>query len=429
MCLSVKFVFENCVIAIATLLLTVLFSLTGAVNAEDFYVSPQGDDDNPGTSSEPFGTVGAGCLALSPGDTLFIHPGVYRDEGTIFVRFVQPDTFEFLPLVGSKSETTCIVGLGHRGCRPVIQGNMDVRGSHIRITGLDLRGNENILEPGIGVYESHNITIGRCRIYGFGGGGIAFNQCDIVHAYGNTVGFNAFTNPNQSSGISLYQSVVRTESDCYYGAIISCNISVGNENRVPPTSGGKISDGNGIIVDDFLYTQDTGIVAEAVSGLIDTGLATGVPVIEFDENGLPLSYPRKTLINGNTTLFNGGRGIHVFLADNVDIVSNHSFYNLRSADLTEGLPRDEETDDPFFVYGEINLTDSKYVWVGWNCAATDQEDAAAGAEQFFDRVSEDSSSPNYWKRNWLRNFVNKDRDVDVFGVDFSSLLRQGRTSR
>lgn len=400
---------------------------SNVLHAENFFVSTTGDDANPGTRAEPFRTVSQGSLSLAPGDSLFVLPGVYRDEGTIFVRFVGPaPNFEFMPIVGSPEAVTRIIGVSSGGKRPVILGNMDVRGSFIRIVGLELRGDRERPDAGIGVFESHNITVKNCRVLNHGGGGIAFNQCDLVSAIGNWAGFNAFTNPNQSSGISLFQSVVRTDSDQYYGAIIANNISLGNENLVPPTDDGMITDGNGIIADDFLYSQDTGIVQQAMLGMVDPQQGTGVPVVEFDENGAPLSYARHTLIQGNLTLYNGGRGIHAFKSDNVHIVSNLSYFNLTTADLTDGLPRDAETEEAFFVNGEINLTDSKNAWVVRNFGVTVENDVAGGAEQFFERAPEDSVSDNLWIRNRFLNRVNVERDVEVFGVDESSLLSQGR---
>lgn len=402
-------------------------SASASLYAEDFYVSTAGDDSNPGTRSQPFRTVSHGALALSPGDGLFVLPGIYRDEETIFVRFVGPEpNFEFMPIVGAADAVTRIIGIRDGGRRPVIFGNFDVRGSFIRIAGLEIRGDREKLDAGIGVFESHNITIKDCRIFNHGGGGIAFNQCDLVSAVGNWVGFNAFTNPNQSSGISLFQSVVRTESDRYYGAVIVNNISLGNENLTPPAPGARITDGNGIIADDFLYTQNFGVVQQAMLGMVDPQSGTGIPVIDFDENGLPMSYSRRTLIRDNVTLHNGGRGIHAFQSDNIDIVANLSFFNLSSADLTQGLPRDAETGDAFFFNGEINLTDSQNAWVSSNFGVTRENDAAGGAEQFFERAPQDGISDNRWVRNRFRNFTNGVRDVDVFGVEQSLLMTQGR---
>jgi parallel beta-helix repeat protein len=79
-------------------------------------------------------------------------------------------------------------------------------------------------------------------------------------------------------------------------------------------SGGKTTDGNGIIIDDFRNTQ-----------LNST-------------NGI---YKAATLIENNLVVDNGGRGIHVFLSDNVVIRNNTAYMNLKDKNLMNG-PRNGE---------------------------------------------------------------------------------------
>jgi hypothetical protein len=61
--------------------LTVLL-LASAVQARTLVVDPahsQAADSNPGTQDKPFKTISAGTVVLRAGDTLLIHPGVYRE--------------------------------------------------------------------------------------------------------------------------------------------------------------------------------------------------------------------------------------------------------------------------------------------------------------------------------------------------------------
>ena len=48
--------------------------------ATDYYVSPAGNDSNPGTPDKPFATIGRAAGAAKPGDTVKILPGLYREE-------------------------------------------------------------------------------------------------------------------------------------------------------------------------------------------------------------------------------------------------------------------------------------------------------------------------------------------------------------
>lgn len=44
-----------------------------------FFVSPQGNDNGPGTSGQPFRTLAKGVSVLNPGDTLVVAPGTYTE--------------------------------------------------------------------------------------------------------------------------------------------------------------------------------------------------------------------------------------------------------------------------------------------------------------------------------------------------------------
>ena len=55
-----------------------LFS--AAAGAAELYVSPAGNDRNPGSAKAPFATIGRAAQAAKPGDTVKIGPGLYREQ-------------------------------------------------------------------------------------------------------------------------------------------------------------------------------------------------------------------------------------------------------------------------------------------------------------------------------------------------------------
>ena len=57
-------------------------SLTGAF-AADYYVSPQGNDSNPGTETRPWLTIAKAADTLRAGDTVFIRDGTYAPQAPI----------------------------------------------------------------------------------------------------------------------------------------------------------------------------------------------------------------------------------------------------------------------------------------------------------------------------------------------------------
>ena len=388
------------------------------VSAETHYVSLDGDDENPGTKTLPWRSVSESVLRLTAGDRLLIQPGDYRGEGQMFVRSVDPETFEYLPLKGSSDATTYIMAATAK--QPRIFGSFDIRGSHIVLSGLTIVGDRTTPNPGVGVFESHNITVRKCCLAYHGGGGILFNQSDLVRAHANLCYFNATTNPDQHSGISSYQPVVRTDTNERYGVVFTKNVCFGNRNEVP-NSQGDVTDGNGIAVDDHRYTQFHGLLADVIAGTTDPGLSSGDPRIELDVEGNLLPYDRGSYVGGNVCVNNGGRGIHVFLADDVIVSRNICFSNLDSEALLNTLPRDDEG-VPFFLWGEINVTDSTNVIVVCNSAFADSVESVGAAEQFFDLQGEVST--NRWRFNRILNFAAEGANVSVANSVTSELLLQ-----
>src|SRR5262245_2544169 len=47
-----------------------------------YYVSPAGNDGNPGTQDAPFGTISHGLEVVAPGDTIVVRDGVYAEALT-----------------------------------------------------------------------------------------------------------------------------------------------------------------------------------------------------------------------------------------------------------------------------------------------------------------------------------------------------------
>ena len=93
-----------------------------------FYVSPSGDNSNPGTLEQPWATPGYGSRQLAPGDTLVILGGTYRlsvyDEDII------------IPPSGTPNAWVTI--RGEWGNRPVLAGSENL------ITAIDLSGKSYI---------------------------------------------------------------------------------------------------------------------------------------------------------------------------------------------------------------------------------------------------------------------------------------------
>jgi len=58
----------------------VFLIFSSAVSAKEYYVSTAGNDQNPGTLSNPFRTINKGVSILKPGDILYVRTGTYVEE-------------------------------------------------------------------------------------------------------------------------------------------------------------------------------------------------------------------------------------------------------------------------------------------------------------------------------------------------------------
>ena len=58
------------------------FSLAFVLGGAEFYVSPAGNNKNPGSAKAPFKTIAFAASRAKPGDTVKIGPGIYREQIT-----------------------------------------------------------------------------------------------------------------------------------------------------------------------------------------------------------------------------------------------------------------------------------------------------------------------------------------------------------
>ena len=418
-------------IKIVTLCLLAAFVLPALASAQEtFFVSPSGDDLAEGSVRAPWRTVRVACTRLSPGDTLVIEDGEYLDEGTIQVRFNDPETGVFGALLGDENHRTRIRS---RSGNSRIFGDFDIRGSFIIISGLEVVGNGESNPAGIGVFESMEIGIYNNIIHNHGGCGILMYQCDLVDISGNIVFDNANSNPLQHSGISIFQPVVRTldgtieegvpiseQISDRIGVWIRNNVCFNNENLVP-TSEGIITDGNGIIADDYLYTQTSESLMAAVAGIGSSFGFAGTPMIDVDEDRELISYARRTLINRNIAFQNGGRGIHSFLGTKITIAQNTCSANLQSQALQDSMFRNDDG-ELSFLNGEISLSESDNCLVVLNRGISFEAEKAAASDVFFNFAPEDGMSTNLWRRNTFINTADPADTVSVFGAESTLLL-------
>ena len=266
--------------------------------AVTYFVSPNGSDNFNEEQSQnratPFQSIQRAVDAARAGDTVIVLDGTYNEE--IFLRH-SGNAGEEIVIRAENQEGARLLGFIH---------GRDV--SYITIDGFDVtNSNDDVITQGIVFFESHHITVSNNLVRDSFGGGIAFNQSDSILIEGNTTSGNAFFSPDAHSGISIFQPQRREDAEGEYGVIIRNNISFNNFNIVGNQNccGGRPTDGNGIVLDDFQNSQQR----------------NGI-------NGNGVDYDRRTLVENNITYANGGNGIHVFRSHDIDIRNNTSVDNL-----------------------------------------------------------------------------------------------------
>jgi parallel beta-helix repeat protein len=300
-----------------------------------------GNDNNPGTEKRPFSTIRKAAENLSPGDAVYVKNGTY-DEG-----------WDGVKITRSGNSINWIIFKAFPEHRPLVtsahDGTFTVEANYIEINGFEII--QTTQGSGIHVGKgNHHTRVMNNIIHHCGCGGISGQETDYLHIEGNITHHNAFTSPWQCSGISIYQAKAFDNKSGFHN-VIRGNISYSNENRVANREG-KITDGNGIIIDDFRHTQSRNLSAK---------------------------YTASTLIENNIIFDNGGRGIHVFYSDNVVVRNNTIFKNLKTSQLDGQLN------------GELSTLFSSNILIFNNIVYSNNMSKQA----FID----DYSNNNYWDYN------------------------------
>ena len=303
------------------------------------YVSPQGSDTNDGTSlGRALRTPQLAADRVNPGDTVLFATGEYAiktGQGVLVLTrsgaIGKPITFASVPghrpLFRSLGAWQAIKV---QGASHLVIQNLQLRGIAREITLEEAQkesnnlGNPRTCGNGLNITDDKarkafpmHIVVRGCDIRDFPGGGINAMHCDWITLENNTVAGCGFWAPYANSNISIYQPV-DLDGALGYKIIITGNVSFGSYNHIPfyysnkdNPSKRKVTDGNGIILDDYSNSQGF-------------GGGTGKP------------YGGKTLVANNIVFDNGGSGIHVFRSMGVDIVHNFAQNNNCHPEISEG---------------------------------------------------------------------------------------------
>ena len=323
--------------------ITILLSSLNCWSTIYYVNATTGNDANNGTSvATALRTIQIGADYALAGDTVLVMDGIYRND---------PTRGELVYLNKAGNANNWIVFKNYPNHHPKIIFNtwaafsIQPGTAFVEINGFEIQGNnDNVTlanalvqfhscgNPGTendpyqpefngngiasdGRYSDavfgkpHHIRILNNIVYDCGGGGISMIQSDYITIKNNLVYDNSWYNIFGASGISIYQSWSSDSNIIDFKNIIEGNICHHNRLFVPWFVGCVISDGNGIIIDDNLNTQN--------------GSNQG-------------AYTGKTLVQNNVIYQNGGSGIHSYSSQNVTILNNTAYKNSQSVELDNG---------------------------------------------------------------------------------------------
>lgn len=173
--------------------------------------------------------------------------------------------------------------------------------------------------------KPHHVVIRNCVISKCPGGGLTALEADYFTFEDNLVFDNAWFMRYGGSGITTLNNWAFDDAPGYH-VVIQRNLVWNNKTLVPWAAIGKLSDGNGILLD-----VTDGKSGGASNPNADKPVAPDGTVLP-DPNAAALNPQRpvwkgRALIANNVSAFNGGSGIHTFRTKHVDIVNNTTYWN------------------------------------------------------------------------------------------------------
>ncbi len=328
-----------------------------------FYVSASGSDKNDGrTEQTAFATPQKAVDAAGPGDIIAVMNGTYlprgEQEGIVnFTKAGAPNAWISLKNYPGHSPLFSLVkawGAIRIWDRkvpgpPAAEGAeapaarttpayLEIRGLHIRgegdvakakypdkmnIAASETNGNGISVSWGDAVGETspHHLRFADNLVEFCPGGGIGPGGADWVTIENNVIQNNCWTTIYATSGISLNGGSNFDGTSGGYRALIRNNETSGNRTFEIWKQIGKVSDGNGIIID---VNQNSKAPEE-------------------------LRYNGRTLIANNLSFNNGGSGIHAFKSKRIDVINNTVYMNSASPELDWGQMFVQQSSDVRFI--------------------------------------------------------------------------------
>ena len=299
---------------------------TAPVAAVTYYVSGSGNDSNDGlTTSTAFLTLQHAESVTQPGDTVYAMNGTYTNSCS---------SCDVLDISTPGTANAWITFKAYPGQTPVVSFNgwegvfFEPTAAYVEVNGFTIIGNnanvtlaeaqaQSTTNPdpayngncvaadgrqGTATVRPNHLRILNNIVSECGGGGISTIMSDYVTISGNTVYNASWYSIYGCSPISTLEDW-NSDSSTAYKMFITGNRIFGSQEFIPWVSAGKITDGEGIIIDSTR----------------NSAYQSTIPIAP---------YTGRTYIANNVIYANGSSAIEVFESDHVDVVNNSSYQNI-----------------------------------------------------------------------------------------------------
>jgi len=300
--------------------------------AVTYYVSGGGSDSANGLSTTTaFLTLQHAESVTQPGDLVYVMNGTYTNScaSCVVLDITIPGTpSNWITFKAYPGQTPTISFNGWEGIffEPtaayvevngftIIGNNANVTLAQAQaqsLTTADPAFNGNCISSdgrsGTATVRPNHIRILNNIVSECGGGGVATAMSDYVTISGNTIYNASWYSIYGTSPISTWEDW-NSDTSTAYKMIVTGNRIFGNQEFIPWEAAGKITDGEGIIVDSTR----------------NSAYQSTIPIAP---------YTGRTLIANNAIYSNGSSAIEVFESDHVDVVNNSSYQDIVTPVLT-----------------------------------------------------------------------------------------------
>ncbi|MDR6562128.1 MULTISPECIES: right-handed parallel beta-helix repeat-containing protein [unclassified Arcicella] len=346
--------------------IVLLLVINTGITAQVWHVSGNGSDSNDGKSPETaFRSLQKAANLVQPGDVVLIGNGIYtntdKSNGSAVLSVTssgKPDAW-----ITWKART------GHKPeIRPIGWAGIQISGSYHIFDGITIKGSndsivllhaqEDAKKPTPNPYfntngifvngrnkspdqKPHHVIIRNSEVSKCAGGGIVAIEADYFTVEDCKVFDNAWFMRYGGSGITTLNNWAYDDAPGYH-VIIQRNFVWNNKTMVPWEKIGKLSDGNGILLDVTDQADVQGATNPNADAVIKPNVNQPTVETKVPEKPKRPEWKGRALIANNLSAYNGGSGIHTFRTKYVDIINNTTYWNGQTVGYQELFPNRSE---------------------------------------------------------------------------------------